>query len=159
MELVASVALHINATGTITGLQLFLAGFMNVGKEYPTMLFREGLQKEDYIRIENIDLSLGISWSSLILHWIPGRNLDWSFKIYNPNNNKDKVLEEMEKEKLVNTGANQMRFRIHFSLQRGLRIGLKLGVVPVHSVENLIGHSKHNFLVIQMGVSECCIET
>ena len=119
MELVASVALHINATGTITGLQLFLAGFMNVGKEYPTMLFREGLQKEDYIRIENIDLSLGISWSSLILHWIPGRNLDWSFKIYNPNNNKDKVLEESEKEKLVYAGANQYALGFTFHSKEG----------------------------------------
>ena len=108
------------------------------------------LKKEDYAKVDPVDPTLFNIHSRLVSDWIPGSKVGWTLKIFNPVNNKYKVIDKLVDDKFKAAGATGLNFRVHLSLNRGPKLDIKLGVVPETKIESKVGYNSNNYPMIQI---------
>ena len=150
-DVVASVGLHMDSAGKITDSQLFLSGFMSVGRLSASMLWSGAFGDKDYIKVEAVNLAIFNIWSRMSSDWICGAKLDWIFKIYNPERKTYTVIDKLDEDNLRKVGASLLSFRLHLGLTKGPAIDIMLGMAPEAKIETRIGHNAQNFPMIQIG--------
>ena len=121
-SLVASVGIHVKDDGGIESVQIFLIGFKDVGRCQGSILFGDAMAEEDYIKIDQVDMSLADIWDKLVSDWIPSDALDWTLKMFNPETKKYKVINKLDEEGLASRGASKFSVRAQLALDKGLKI-------------------------------------
>ena len=148
---VASVGMFQDDKGKITETQLFISGQREVGRVPANVIWGDALTKHDYLKIDPIDMAQAVIKGRMISEWIKGDKLDWCLKTFNGETGKYRVTDKLSEDSLKAKGASKISLRLHLSLDKGPKVAVKLGVVPVNNIENVVGHGAINFPMIQIG--------
>ncbi len=146
-----SLGLVIDSQGNIVGTKAFLLGYYPVGKIKAAEVLGDKFGVEDYLKVNTVDMSNFTFEKALVSDWLSGGQLEWTLKVKIGGTTKIRPSTQSEPEKLAKEGGNQMSFRLHLSLIKGLKVEAKLGVAPVDNISAKVGNAKLNFPIIQMG--------
>ena len=58
IDVVVSAGFHLDNQGKITDSQLFLSGFMDVGRIQAATIFGDSFQESDYVKMESVDIQI-----------------------------------------------------------------------------------------------------
>ena len=140
-----SIGVYVSDEGNIIGTQIFINGCKEVGRLMASILWDKPLNKEDYAKVESVDLSLANIRGRMVSDWISGDKLDWCLKVMNPETKKYRVIGNLDEDGLKAKGASKLSFRVHVSLRKGPKLGIKLGCVPADRITDMVGHGPKTF--------------
>ena len=144
--LVSSLRIHFNQESKVTNVQLFLSGFKPVGRVTANILWGDTLNQDNYAKFESVDMSLTIICASMV----SADKTDWVLKVVNQETKKMRVINKLDEDSLKACGATKINLRAHVALDKGIKLTVKLGMVPVTNVLALVGNGAMNFPFIQL---------